>query len=51
MRDTVITLFDDSANLFDDWIKSGYRVICVDILNPPAGGTTANGAKWGSAGV
>lgn len=44
MRDTVITLFDDSANLFDDWLAAGYRVVCVDILNPLEGGKAPNGA-------
>lgn len=32
MRDTVVCLFDDSGNLFDDWIRVGYTVVCVDIM-------------------
>lgn len=32
MRDTVVCLFDDSGNLFDDWIEAGYTVVCVDIM-------------------
>lgn len=31
-RDTIICLFDDSGNLFDDWRALGYTVVCVDIL-------------------
>lgn len=29
---TIVSLFDDSANLFDDWIAHGYGVICVDLM-------------------
>lgn len=31
-RDTVVCLFDDSGNLFDDWIEVGYKVLCVDVI-------------------
>lgn len=31
-RDTVVCLFDDSGNLFDDWIAAGYTVMCVDLM-------------------
>ena len=28
---TVVCLFDDSGNLFDDWLSAGYKVMCVDL--------------------
>lgn len=36
---TIVCLFDDSGNLFDDWISDGYEVCVVDILCPTAGET------------
>lgn len=36
-KDTIVCLFDDSGNLFDDWVAVGYEVVCVDVLCPPEG--------------
>ncbi len=37
MRDTVISLFDDSGNLMRPWIDAGYQCFLFDILNPVEG--------------
>lgn len=31
-KNVVVCLFDDSGNLFDDWIGYGYEVVCVDLM-------------------
>lgn len=34
MRDTVVSLFDDSGNLMEPWMAAGYDCLVVDIINP-----------------
>lgn len=45
MRKTIVCLFDDSGNLFDDWLLFGYRLVLVDILNPIDGREEGN-RRW-----
>jgi hypothetical protein len=40
MRTAVVSLFDDSGNLMEPWLKAGFDVYLVDILNPPEGETS-----------